>query len=123
VLSTEAQSALRRIRSDIDDHWIQKCYSDGQGNYCLVGFVIRETEAELDEPNLDLQHELYNTLHKLATKEGESGIVEWNDKWFRTKKQVKELLDRALAQGGGDAKGGEPHVPVAQELAGSVGEA
>lgn len=89
MLTSKAQAALRKIRADIDDHWIQGSYNGGllNENHCIVGFVHAYTDTSIE------QVEVKTALQRAL---GDPDLISWNDSPWRTKDEVKRLIDDAL---------------------------
>lgn len=103
MLSNEARTALRHIRAEVDEHWMQGSY-DWAGNHCIVGFVSDylgeptekiHSSPEAKEILTALQQALPGGIYSHVGPT--SALITWNDATGRTRKDIKGLIDRALA--------------------------
>lgn len=88
---TDALTTLREARERIKGGWCQGTARQtiaGQDHYCLVAALFQSRRA------LSAQYRAENIIRALI---GDTVIHAWNDKPGRTKSQVLDLIDRAIA--------------------------
>jgi hypothetical protein len=106
---TAQSKILRKMRGLLDRHgWTQKQMGSEDVGFCAVGALCHSTDLLKQEllrsdderiHGLDTAHvSVRDNLCRLAGCAGIPDLVTWNDDHSRTREEVLDLVDRALAR-------------------------
>jgi hypothetical protein len=101
-------NVLRKVRNNLPGHWYQGNYSDGHGNYCVLGHIavaLGEESGRYDDVGEYEYYELLNTIiveqypeFAESSESSEYAMPRWNDEKSRTEDEVIAILEKAIAK-------------------------
>lgn len=100
-MRTKILTTMIETRQLVDAGWIQWGWEDERG-YCLVG-ALKHTCRVSDYVFAVEDYAVYRAVHdrlraQLPASARRSSLMGWNDALSRTKAEVLDLCDRAIAQ-------------------------
>jgi hypothetical protein len=101
-MRTEILTALIETRRLIDAGWVQWIWEDDKRGYCLVG-ALKHTCSVSEYVFSVEDYTVYRAAHdrlraQLPASARRFSLMGWNDELSRTKAEVLDLLDRAIAE-------------------------